>query len=60
MGHHWREPQPPAPVGKKPSPLLEFLGLLLSAFRHDGLNGKWLPFDPSPRSIRKKPTEYES
>jgi hypothetical protein len=60
MGHHWREPRPQPATGKKPSWLAEFLGLFFSVFRHEGLDGKWLPFDPSPRSFRKKSPEYES
>lgn len=58
MGHHWRERRPTPP---KPSWLAEFLGLFLSVFRPEGLNGMWLPFDPSPRSFpTKKTPDYES
>lgn len=57
MGHHWRQKQPDA---KKPSPLMEFLGLFRRVFQPGGLKGEWLPFDPSPRSLPKPPVEYES
>jgi len=50
MGHHWREKPEPAP---KPSVLWEFLGLLLGAFR-PGDSEDYLPFDPAPRSFKKK------
>jgi len=53
MGHHWREPRPQA--GNKPSPLMEFLGLLLSVFHPEDPEDKWLPFDLSSSTFRRKP-----
>lgn len=57
MGHHWRQKSADA---KKPSPLMEFLGLFLAVFHPGGLKGEWMPFDPSPGSRPEKPVEYES
>ncbi len=53
MGHHWREPRPQA--GPKPSPVMEFLELLLSVFHPDDRSDKWLPFDLNQSTLRRKP-----
>ena len=60
MGHHWREPHSQATKDEARSPIMEFLGLLVSIFHPEGDKDEWMPFDPTPSSFRRKFVKPES